>query len=341
MEQKDQTAPADALEKPSEGADASTPPPAGDAAATKPGEPGTPAAPADAKPPKKVNAFKKFMKRFNLYLLLFIFIVVIAAVVSIVSYLNSKKAPVVPGIATQQLNPETIKQLANSDVTVGGSGQTLTVQGNAVFSGQVLTKADVGIAGTLIVNTVKIGTDLTTPQITVAGRSNLNDVQTNALQVGGAATMVGTVTLQKDLNVAGTAIFSAPVTASQITVTRLIMSGNASLQVPNHISFTGASPTRSINNSVLGAGGTASVNGSDTAGSININTGANPSAGCFTTLTFNQKFTSPPRIIIGPIGSGAGQTQFYVDRTATGFSVCTVNAPPANQVFGYDYFITQ
>lgn len=335
MEQKDQSAPADALEKPTEAADPAAPPAAD---TPKPGEPG---APADDKPPKKLSGFKKFMKRFNLYLLLFIFIVVIAAAITIVSYLNSKKAPVAPGIATQQLNQDTLKQLANSDVTVGGSGQTLTVQGSAVFSGQVLTKADVGIAGTLVVNNVKVGTDLTTQQLTVAGKSNLNDAQTNALQVGGAATLQGIVTLQKDLNVAGTSTFSGPMTASQITVTKLIMSGNAVLQVPNHIAFTGASPTRSINNAVLGAGGTASINGSDTTGTININSGSNPVAGCFTTITFNQKFVSQPHILISPFGSAAGQTQYYVDRTTTGFSVCTVNAAPANQVFGYDYFVTQ
>jgi flagellar basal body-associated protein FliL len=334
MEQKDQSASADALEKPSDDqaanpatATAELPNLAGDS--------------GDKKPPKKVSGFKKLMKRFNLWLLLFVFIIVIAGVIVIVSYLNSKKAPVVPSIATQEIDQDTLKQLANTDVTVGGSGQTLTVQGNAVFSGQVLTKADVGIAGTLVVNSVKVGTDLTTTQITVAGKSNLNDVQANTLQVGSSTTLQGVVTLQKDLNVAGTSTFSGPMTASQITVTRLIMSGNASLQVPNHIAFTGASPTRSITNAVLGAGGSASVSGSDTAGSININSGSNTSPGCFATLTFNQRFTSQPRVIVSPVGNAAGQTQYYVDRSVTGFSICTANAAPPNQVFGFDYFVVQ
>jgi len=173
----------------------------------------------------------------------------------------------------------------------------------------------------------------------VSGTSNLGTAQINTLQVAQNAAIQGNTTM-RDLSVSGTSTFSGPMTASQITVTRLILSGNATLQVPNHISFTGPSPGRSINNSVLGNGGTASINGSDTTGSVNINTGGSPAAGCFVQITFNQRFTNQPHVLITPVGAGAGQTQYYVTRTNTGFSICTNNAAPANSVFGYDYFVT-
>jgi cytoskeletal protein CcmA (bactofilin family) len=289
----------------------------------------------DGTPPKKINPLKKFFKRFNVYLLLFVLIMVIAAAVSVVSYLNSKKTPKTPTIATQQLTTDALKQLANSDATVGDSGQTLTVQGNAIFSGQVLVRSDLNVAGT-----IKLGGTLSVPALTVSGPSNLATVQANSLQVATGSTFQGTVTIQHDLNVGGTTAFSGPVTAGQITVTKLILSGNAILQVPNHVAFSGPSPARSINGSALGAGGSASVNGSDTAGTANINTGSGTAAGCFITMTFAKPYTSTPHVIVTPINAGAGQTQYYVTRNTTSFSICTNNAAPTGQAFAFDYFVT-
>jgi cytoskeletal protein CcmA (bactofilin family) len=289
----------------------------------------------DGKPLKKPSGLKLFFKRFNVYLLLFLLIIVIAGAVTMVSYLNSKKAPKTPTVATQNLTSDTLKQLSNSDATVGDTGQTLTVQGNAVFSGQVLVRSDLNVAGT-----IKLGGPLSVPQLMVSGTTSLAATQVNSLQVANGTTLQGIVTVQNDLNVAGAASFSGAVTAGQITVTKLILSGNAQLQVPNHIAFPGASPGRSINQTTLGAGGTASINGSDTTGTVNINSGNNPAAGCFISVTFAKAFTANPHVVLTPVGSAAGLTQYYVTHSTTGFSVCTNNAAPANQAFGYDYFIT-
>jgi len=319
-----QSAPQDALERTSEELDSS---------ATNQPVPSSTA--GGGQPPKKLNPFKRFFRRFNVYLLLFVLIVVIAAVLSVVSFLNSKKAPKAPNIATQTLTSDALKQLANSDATVGDSGQTLTVQGNAVFSGQVLVQKDLNVAGT-----IKTSNPVTFTSLTASGQANLANTQINALQVANGSTFQGTVTVQHDLNVAGAASFSGPLTAGQITVTKLIMSGNAQLQVPNHLAFTGPSPSRSLNGSVLGGGGSASVNGSDTAGTVNVNSGNNPSTGCFVSISFAKPFASTPHVVITPVGAAAGQGAWYVTRTTSSFSIC-VNSPyPANQNFAYDYFIT-
>lgn len=349
------------MEQPNQSSTPSTDPPSGPtpeeprkdapAANSLDAEPGTTPEPAassetnlttaDNKPVKKPNAFKVFLKRFNLYFLLFVFIVIIAGAITIVSYLNSKKAAPTPSISTQELNQDTLKQLQNSDATVGGSGQTLTVQGNAIFAGQILAKNDLGVAGSIVTNSLKAGTEITVPQITVSAKSNLNDTQIANLQVSGSTTVQGPLTLQRDLNVAGTSSFNGPVTIGQLNVTNLTMSGNSSLRILNHIAFPGASPGRSINPSVLGSGGTATIGGSDTTGTINISTGNNPTPGCFARMTFSQKFASEPHVIVSPVGSAAAQAQYYVDRDASGFSICSANAAPARAVFAYDYFITQ
>ncbi len=284
---------------------------------------------------KPVSPIKKLLKRINIYLLMFILIVVIAGVISAVMYLNSTKTPDAPDIKSQQLTTEALKQLANTDASVGNSSQTLTIQGNTVIAGQTLMRGNLNVAGNL-----QTGGTIQAPGITISGSANLGDTQINSLQVATNFAVQGTTTV-RDLNVSGTSSFSGPMTASQITTSKLILSGNATLQIPNHISFTGPSPNRSsINNAVLGSGGTASINGSDTTGTINISTGGGPTAGCFLQLAFAQAFTNEPHVLVSPIGQAAGQLEFYVTRSKTGFSLCTANAAAANQAFAFDYFVT-
>src|SRR5690606_13049260 len=100
----------------------------------------------------------------------------------------------------------------------------------------------------------------------------------------------------------------------------------SSLKVPNHISFPGAAPSRTVTQAVLGNSGSASIDGSDTAGTINVQSGNNPTAGCFISLVFNQAYSNPPHVIISPVGSEAGNLDYYVNRDKAGFSVCTNNS---------------
>ncbi len=290
------------------------------------------AAPAVAEE-KKVSPLKRFLRKVNIYLLMFILILVIAGVITVVFYLNSQKAPTQAGTDSQPLSPEALKQLANTDASVGKTNQTLTIQGNAIIAGQTLMHGNLNVAGNL-----QTGGSITAPSITIAGAANLGETQVNSLQVSANAAIQGSTTM-RDLSVSGASSFSGTLTASQITVTKLVMSGNAVLEVPNHLSFTGPTPSRSVNSGVLGGGGTASVSGSDTSGTINVNTGNNPTPGCFAQLTFSRPFASQPHVIVSPIGAAAGQTQFYVTRNNNGFSICTNNAAPANQSFAYDYFV--
>ncbi len=285
-------------------------------------------------PEKKVSPVKRFLRKVNVYLLLFILLLVVAGVITLVTFLNSQKAPEQASIESQSLTTEALKSLANTDASVGNSSQTLTIQGNAVISGQTLTRGDLNVAGNF-----KIGGSIEGPTLTISGATNLGDTQINSLQVATNVAIQGSTTM-RDVTVSGASSFSGPITASQITATRLILSGNASLEVPNHINFTGSTPGRAANNAVLGNGGTSSVSGSDTAGTINVNSGNNPTPGCFIRITFAQTFTRTPHVIVSPVGSAAGKMDFYTERNTSGFSVCSANTPSANQSFAFDYFVT-
>lgn len=284
---------------------------------------------------KKVSPLWRFLRRINVYFLMFLLILVVAGVVTGVQYLNSQKptSEPEPTIASQKLTEDALKQLANRDASVGSASQTLTIQGNAIIEGQTLMRGNLNVAGNF-----QAGGSIQGPRLTISGESNLGSTQANTLQVATNATVQGNTTL-RDLSVAGTASFNGTVSAPQLTVSQLIISGTGTLRAPR-ISFAGGTPGRSINPTALGAGGTASVSGSDTTGTVNINTGGGPAAGCMVQLTFTQRFAGEPRVLISPVGAGAGLTQYYVTRDSGGFSICASSPPPAGQAFAFDYFVT-
>ncbi|MBI3889044.1 hypothetical protein HY312_00495 [Candidatus Saccharibacteria bacterium] len=282
---------------------------------------------------KKVSPIKRFFRKVNIYFLFFMLIIVIAGVIAAVNYLNSQKVEPEPTISSQKLTEDTLKQLANTDATVGNTSQTLTIQGNAIIAGQTLTRGNLNVAGN-----IQSGGSIQGPTLTISGTSNLGTAQINSLQVAQNTAIQGNTTM-RDLSVSGTSTLSGPVTAAQLTVSRLILSGNAVLQVPNHVSFTGPAPGRGAIGPALGSGGTSSVSGSDTSGTVNISTGGNPAVGCFVRVNFAQAFAAQPRVIISPVGAAAGQTEYYVDRNTAGFSICTSAPAPANQTFAFDFFV--
>ncbi len=284
-------------------------------------------------PEKKLSPIRRFFRRVNLYFLLFLLLIVIGGAITIVNYLNSQKVAPVPAIGSQTLSESALKQLATNDATVGNSSQTLTIQGNAIIAGQTLMRGNLNVAGSF-----QTGGTIQAPNLTISGTSNLGTAQINSLQVAQNAAIQGSTTM-RDLSVSGASTFSGAVTANQLTVTRLVLSGNAVLQVPNHLAFTGPAPNRTNGNG-LGNGGSASVSGSDTAGTVSINTGTNTAAGCFARINFAQAFATQPRVIVTPVGAAAGRTEYYVDRSATGFSICTSSPAPISQTFAFDYFVT-
>lgn len=284
---------------------------------------------------KKPSKLKAFFKKINLYLLLFILLLLIASVFAVVNYLKSRDVtPVAPNIASQTLTQESLEELAQSDVSVGASNRTFTVKGNADIEGQTLIRGNLNVAGTM-----QSAGALTVPSLTVGGQSNLRDTQIQSLQVAQSITVRGDSNVQR-LNVSGTSSFNGAITANQISTSNLILSGNATLTIPNHISFAGPNPTRTINHSIIGNGGSASVGGSDAAGSVDINTGTNPKSGCMLRVNFNRSYSKTPRVIISPVGAAAGRLNFYSQRSTTGFDICSTNPPSGGSHFSFDYLVT-
>lgn len=280
--------------------------------------------------PSKQSFFQRVWQKFNIYLLLFI-IVILAAIGTVVFLTLRDRADQVATneVITQNLSAENLKQLANTDSTIGSPKQILNIESNAIFAGTVLIRKDLEVAGSIRVNGA-----LALPGITVSGASAFNQIQANTLNLTGAATVNGQLTVRNGLSVNGASNFSGAVNAPQITTTSLQLNG--ALILTNHITAGGPIPGLS-QGSALGSGGTASLSGSDTSGSITLNTGSGPGAGCFATVNFNRAFSSTPHVVVTPVGAGAASLTFYVNRSTTNFSICTTTPAPAGQTFGFDY----
>jgi cytoskeletal protein CcmA (bactofilin family) len=267
----------------------------------------------------------------NLYFIIFVLLLILAAggIFAAVKF-NNKNA----GTQTTKTDSLTDKQLSDlkSNTTlVGDAQQTLDIQGNSIFEGQVLMRNNLDVAGSL-----KVGGSLSLPAITVGGSSNFGQIHVNdQLSVSGNTILQGSLTVQKGLNVTGSVSF-ASLSASQITVSNLHLTGDFTLS--RHISASGGAPGRS-GGTALGAGGTASVSGTDTAGTVTINTGGSPPAGCFITMSFTQRFNTTPHVVISPSNSSAGMLSYYTNRSNTAFSICTASAPTASATYLFDYII--
>ncbi len=276
---------------------------------------------------------RRIRRRLNIYLLLFIILVLISGGIVVVTYFANKKATQ-GTVATQSLSSDTLKQLANTDVTVGDPKQVLSVQSNAVFAGKVLVRDSLEVAGT-----IQVGGSLSVPGITVSGNSIFEQIQVNkSLSVQGDTSLQGQLAVQKSLSVVGGGTFGGAISAPSLTVNTLQITGP--LTLTKHVIIGGSTPGRT-NGPALGSGGTTAISGSDTAGSINVNTGSGAAAGCFLTVNFAQAYNSTPRILVTPVGVAAGSVGYYVDRTTSSFSVCAANTPPSNASFGFDYWIVE
>lgn len=300
-----------------------------------------------AKPQAK--GIKKILGKVNIYLVLFILVVVIAAAAYTVMYfMNKKEADI--RLETTKITEETLEQLKTSDAIVGDPRQILTIESNAVITGKVVMRDTLDVAGAL-----SVGGPISLDSINAAGEGTFASLQTNDLQaggnvaVGGILDVVGTVSLGENLsvsrdingggrldiggqatiggnlNVNGT-ISAKGINFDEISITRINISGN--------------NPGASVGGAA-GGGGTASVSGTDTAGTATINTGGGTGTGVLMTIFFTGAFKSNnPHAVISPNGPGCANIGYYVTNvSATQFSIATVTAPPAGAACRFNYIV--
>ena len=281
---------------------------------------------------KHIFNVRLLLHRFNAYLVIFLFLIIVGIIIILVAYFksNGQNNSGNSNTPSQNLSTSSLEQLANNGTVIGGPKQTLNIESNAVFQNQVLVRGDLDVAGS-----VKLGGSLALQSLTVGGTTSLGQLNAQSLSITGNVGVQGQLSALS-IGVAGGGSFGGPVTAPAIIANSLQLNGD--LGITHHIDTGGGLPGLS-RGGALGSGGTASVSGSDTAGTINIGTGSGTASGCFATLNFAHSFGSTPHVVVTPVGAAAAGVEYYVTRSTGSFSLCTANSAPSGTSFAFDYIV--
>jgi hypothetical protein len=236
--------------------------------------------------------------------------------------------------------------------SIGDSGIQLNVGPNAKFSNNVEVGGDVSIAGELKLNSKFSANDASLAQL------EAGDVKADKLNINGDATMTN-LKLRKDLEVAGTAKIQGAVTISNLLTVynNVNVSGNlavggtlsagglsvsslyigSNLVIGGHIITRGSAPGASAG-SAAGSNGTVSISGNDAAGTVVVNVGTGAGAGTLVFVTFDHSYTNTPHVVVTAVGASAGN--FYINRSATGFSIAVPSGLSAGSR-AFDYIVEQ
>lgn len=281
----------------------------------------------DSPPPKKPN----LLRRFNIYVIIFLLILAVALAIILYGYFSVRQQSPAT-LSNQTLSENALKQLSQSDSTLGSPSQILNIKSSTAFDGNVLIHKDLDVAGNLDLGGTLALNDLTASNTAQVGQLNV----INNFSDKGNAAIQGGLTVAQSLQVNGSANFGGNVSAPQLNINTLNLNGD--LNINRHIVTNGSLPSKTDGSS-LGSGGSSSLSGSDSAGTISVNTGSNPSAGCFLTVNFASKYASTPHVVITPIGPTAGGLSYYINLNSSSFSVCDAANPPADSSFGFDYIV--
>lgn len=266
---------------------------------------------------------------------LFAFLILGGAILGYFLSQANKKAPVSNSPTLQTLSQSDLNKLGVSGQNLGSSGQVLSIGADALFRGKASVVGDLSIGGHLNANG-----PVTLSQLNITGNT-----AATGLNVGSNLVVTGTTTLQNAVTVSGLANFNSGINvvgaasvgslnAGSIAVRNISISGPLTV---SHLVTQGPAPTIAANS--VGAGGTVSISGDDTAGQININTGTGPGT-TLATITFRAAYGATVHIALSPITSGAAAAQAYVTRNNGGFQV-HANTAPAGSTLSFDYVVMQ
>lgn len=269
---------------------------------------------------------------------LFVFLVAVGGIGGFYYAQTRKPVATTPKTTISNLTPAEIAKLGEIGSNLGSSGQTLNIGANALLRGKVDIGGDLSIGGHLNANG-----PVTLSQLNITGTT-----AATGLNVGSNLNVTGNTTLQQGLsvgqlatfaggiNVGGSASFNA-INTTSLAVHTISISGPLTI---GHLVTQGPVPTITSGTAV-GSGGTVSISGNDTAGTVNFNIGSSPPAGVLGTITFRASFTSTVHVQLTPLTGAAASTPAYVTRTTGGFQVHTDSPPPGGVGLSYDFLVTQ
>ncbi len=291
--------------------------------------------PASKKAKGPIGKLRGLASGLNIYLLLFMLLLLVGGIIFFVVFQASQGGEEA-SFESQELTQEAVDELIGSDARVGDPNQILTVEADSVFTGKVLIRDGLDVAGP-----IKVGGSLSLPGITVSGASAFDEVTINTLNIAGDASIQGQLSVQEGLTVSGPVTFSGTFSAATFAIQSLQV--DEELVVNQHIDAGGPTPGIS-GGGATGSGGTVTISGTDTAGTVTVNVGGSASSGVLATVSFANSFNSTPHVVITPVASQGSPTitgtqKFYLsNRTSTSFSIATSSGLPSGSI-SFDYIV--
>ena len=257
-------------------------------------------------------------------------------------------APVTPGPGTPSLvttymnlswyDPSAFGTTLQSATIAPAGSQAAAITGSSP-AGALLGTADLAtnlkVAGDAVVggNLITAG-DITAKDLAVTGTVTAAGITTSVLSVSGDATLSG------GLNVAGPTALANLAVGGEAVLANLAVAGDTALG--GHLKTVGQTPTITASGAA-GKDATASISGTDLAGTITITTGsAGLGAGALASISFAKSYSSSPNIVVSPHGSNAALLgPFLADYDASHFSLGVARPPAAKQTYVFTYIVVE
>jgi hypothetical protein len=259
------------------------------------------------------------------------------------AYFTKSNTPTVKAPKLSQLDPAELEKLATffNGNTPGTPAEVLTISSSSLFKNRVGISSDLKVVGGVQVSGPTAVGDLTVDKTSTLGVTNIRGQLTVAgpITVQSPALLSAGASVTGNVTASGNGTFGGSLSAGTINTTNLAVTGVFNLA--NHLSVTGQAPAVRAE-AAAGSGASASIDGSDTSGTVVIN--SKPGAGDpgeLATITFHAAFAKSPHVIISPSSPAASTIQYYVIKSGGFFAIGISGGGAANRTYTFDYWVVQ
>lgn len=180
-------------------------------------------------------------------------------------------------------------------------------------------------------------------EIVVNGALHATDINVSGLATVGSLKVTSGATVGGDLTVSGKTTVANLYVGGQLVLSQHLLSMGARPQISVGAQLGLTTPFIDSVASVQLA--QASLDGTDSAGTISFTAGKGAQSGELVAVTFAKSYTRSPRVVISPDSSSALGLGLYVAKTVddtglpTGFKLMSTVAPTPGVTYHYDYII--
>lgn len=165
----------------------------------------------------------------------------------------------------------------------------------------------------------------------------------NSVEVEGLTALDKSLAINGNVNLTGNLSVTGLITGASLSLGSLTINNlriNGDLNFTGHVLPTGTAPT--IKTSVGAAGGTATVTGNDTDGTVTITEGnSSIVAGEMAIISFHNPYPLTPRVQLTPSNPGGASLGYFATAAPGFFAIETVTKPTAGTTYTFNYWVTE